>query len=152
MISRNKRKELILEILSDNDFSRSDFFLPTTDFNKQIINSLDPNFVYNDRFSILMETADIIIGPEKIKGFRIENIYGGKHLLKIKTRLHINDDMELYRKIENIKINFFDNKGNILKSNFEYPVDYKGFYLMCDYSFRDYLTPIYEYEILENFF
>ncbi len=151
MISRDRKKELLLEIISETNNFQQDAFLPIGNHEKnRIITNLDPNFIFQDRFSMQLESQEsFIIGPEKIKGFRIENI-DDKRILKVKTILHIDEWINDFKKIEIIKIYFFDMNGNVLNNSFDYDVSFKCFYLDCDYTFRDYLTPIYEYEILAS--
>ena len=125
--------------------------LPIDDNTKsQIITSLDPNFLFQDRFSLCLESETFKIGPDKIKGFRIESI-PGKRIIKVKTIMHIESWIKDFEQAEIIKIYFFDNEGNKIRNSFDYDVDFKCFYLECDYKFRDYMTPVFEYEIIENF-
>jgi hypothetical protein len=110
---------------------------------------LDPNFIFQDRFSLSLQSEKFKIGPDRIKGFRIESV-SGKRIIKVKTIMHIESWIKEFEQIEIVKIYFFDNNGNKMVNFFDYDVDFKCFYLDCDYKFRDYLTPIFEYEIINN--
>lgn len=149
MISRRRRKELLLEILSETEKIGKTIYLPNTDYRKdRIITNLNDDFVFQDKFCLVLEAENILIEPGRIKGFRIENV-NGHNLIKVKTFLHISDWIRDFEKIEIIKVYFFDAMNQTIKSSFDYDVAFKAFYLDCDYSFRDYLTPVYEYEIFE---
>jgi len=152
MSSRSRKHEILLEILSDKDFYHEQIVLPKsqTDAYRQdnIIYPIDNNFYYQNRFVVKMETEDFIIKSDRIKGFRIENS-GISKVLKIKTFLHVDEWVEDFQHVDIIKIYFFDMRGNLMKNSFDYDVDYKGFSLGCDYKFFDYLTPIFEYNILD---
>ncbi len=148
MISRDRRKELLLEIMSES--GHNNIFLPITDLSKkELLSNLDPHFVFQDKFCVHMESDNNVIGPERIKGFRID--YVGKHkVIKVKTRLFVEDWIKDFEKVDIIKIYFFDDAGNPMDNFFDYDVDFKCFYLDCDYQFRDYLTPVYEFYILDS--
>lgn len=151
MISRDRRKELLFEIMSESNHVSYDIYLPNINYEKNlIINNLDSNFVFQDKFCISMHMDDFTINPDRIKGFRIEQKQD-KRIIKVKTFLHIDSWLKDFEKIEIIKIYFFDSIGSPVKNHLDYDVDFKFFYLDCDYKFRDYLTPVYEYEILDNF-
>lgn len=145
---RTRRRELLLEIMNEKDFIQQDIFVPDSFVEeKKIIFSYDTSFILQDRFCLKMETKDFIVNPERIKGFKIETIEKRK-VIKVKTYLKINEWIKDFEKIEIIKIYFFDSYGNLLKNGFDYDVDYLDFTLECDYKFRDYLVPIFSYEIL----
>lgn len=148
-MSRTRRKEMLLEFISDKNFLKQDIFVPNS-FNseKNFQNNLDDNFIFQDKFCVKMETKNFVVNPDRIKGFKIEKDIIGK-IIKIKTYLQINEWLNDFKKIEIIKIYFFDNNGNILKNCFDYDVEYVDFKLECDYKFRDYLTPIFIYQILD---
>jgi len=149
MLSRDRRKELLFEIMSETSSGHSDIFLPSGDYTKtQIISHLDPNFFHQDRFCLELKSEEKTFGFNKIKGFRIDND-GQSQVIKIKTFLHIEDWLKDFEKIEIIKIYFFDSNGNLMRNSFDYDVDFKRFYLDCDYKLQDYLTPIYEYVIFD---
>ncbi len=150
MVSRERRKELLLEITSETNKINSDMYLPISDYTKsQLITSLDPNFIYQDKFSLSLQSESLKIGPDRIKGFRIENV-PGKRIIKVKTIMHIESWIKEFEQIDIVKIYFFDNNGNRIINFFDYDVDFKCFYLDCDYKFRDYLTPVFEYEIINS--
>ena len=148
MITRNRQKELLLEMMNDKDFIQQDIFLPNAFYEeKKFLMSFDPKFVLQDRFCDKMETDDFVVNPERIKGFKIETIEN-KKIIKIKTYLQVHEWLTDFQNIHIIKVYFFDGNGNILKNCIDYDVDYLDFSLECDYKFRDYLVPIFSYEIL----
>lgn len=147
MITRSRKKELLLEILYNKEYQQ-DIFLPESfKEEKKILLNFEKDFLLQDRFCVRMETENFFINPERIKGFKIENLEN-KKIIKIKTYLHIDDWIKDFEHIQIIKIHFFDSNGNILKNCFDYDVDFMGFSLECDYKFRDYLVPIFTYQIL----
>ena len=150
MISRDRRTELLFEIMSETKSGHSDSFLPIYDYNKsRIITKIDPNFILQDRFSLELKSAKKTLDHGRIKGFRIDS--DGEHqTIKVKTFLHIEDWLKDFRDIEIIRIYFFDYNGNVTNHSFDYDVDFKRFYLNCDYKLQDYLTPIYEYLIFDQ--
>ena len=148
MTTRFRKRELILEILNEKDFIQQDIFLPESfTEDKKLLLNFDKQFVLQDRFCVKMETDDFTVNPERIKGFKIISIEN-KHIIKVKTYLKINEWMQDFKNIHIIKIYFFDSNGNILKNCLDYDVDFMDFSLECDYKFRDYLVPIFTYEIL----
>lgn len=148
MITRSRKKELLLEIMSDKDFIQQDIFIPDSFIEeKKFLVNFDKKFILQDRFCVKMETDDFVVNPERIKGFKIENIEN-KKIIKIKTYLQVNEWINDFKNIHIIKIYFFDFNGNLLKNCLDYDVDYIDFSLECDYKFRDYLVPVFSYEIL----
>lgn len=148
MITRSRKKELLLEIMSDKDFIQQDIFIPDSFVEeKKFLVNFDKKFILQDRFCVKMETDDFVVNPERIKGFKIENIEN-KKVIKIKTYLQVNEWINDFKNIHIIKIYFFDFNGNLLKNCLDYDVDYMDFSLECDYKFRDYLVPVFSYEIL----
>lgn len=148
MINRNRRKELLLDIMSDPNFLQKQIFLPDAySSEKTFSTQLDNDFMFQDKFCVRMETLNFVINPERIKGFKIEKDDFGR-TIKIKTYIYVQEWFDDFQKIEIIKVYFFDNKGNILKNCFDYDVQYLDFKLECDYKFRDYLTPVFTYQII----
>jgi len=148
MITRSRKKELLLEIMSDKDFIQQDIFIPDSFVEeKKLLVNFDKKFIWQDRFCVKMETDDFVVNPERIKGFKIETIES-KKIIKIKTYLQVNEWINDFQNIHIIKIYFFDSNGNLLKNCLDYDVDYMDFSLECDYKFRDYLVPVFSYEIL----
>lgn len=149
MISRDRRKELLFEIMSATNTGHRDIYLPNREHSKlQIISNLDSSFIFQDKFCLHLQSEHKQISSEKIKGFRIDND-GERKIIKVKTFLHIEDWIKDFEQIDIIRIYFFDFHGNVTNNSFDYDVDFKRFYLDCDYKFQDYMTPIYEYEILD---
>lgn len=155
MTSRSRKSEILLEILSGKEFYNEEICLPKIadethlTFHQRTIFYNNPQYYYQNRFVVRMETDDLIIKSERIKGFKIETI-NNEMLLKIKTFMHIDEWLEDFKTVEIIKIYFFDIRGNMLKNSFDYDVNYKSFSLACDYKFADYLTPVFEYYILSD--
>ena len=148
MISRSRKKELLLEFMSDKEFIQQDIFIPDAFIeDKKLLLNFDTNYFLQDRFCVKMETDDFVVNPERIKGFKIEN-FENKKIIKIKTYLKITEWLKDFENVHIIKVYFFDSNGNILKNCIDFDVDYSGFSLECDYKFRDYLVPIFSYDIL----
>lgn len=148
MITRSRKKELLLEFMSDKDFIQQDIFIPDSFVEeKKLLINFDKKFIWQDRFCVKMETDDFVVNPERIKGFKIETIEN-KKIIKIKTYIQVSEWLKDFQNIHIIKIYFFDSNGNLLKHCIDYDVDYMDFSLECDYKFRDYLVPIFSYEIL----
>lgn len=148
MITRSRKKELLLEFMSDKDFIQQDIFIPDAFVEeKNLILNFDKKFIWQDRFCVKMETDDFVVNPERIKGFKIETVEH-KKIIKIKTYIQVSEWLKDFQGIHVIKIYFFDSNGNLLKNCLDYDVDYVDFSLECDYKFRDYLVPIFSYEIL----
>ncbi len=150
MVNRSRKKQILLEIMSEKEFLGKNIFLPSN-FNtdSSAINHYDSNYMLQDRFSVKMETETFVVNPERIKGFKIEKS-SDKRIIKIKSYLQVHEWIKDFEKVHIIKIFFFDSRGNILKNSFDYDVDFFGFNLECDYSYRDYLTPVFIYEILSR--
>lgn len=149
MISRDRRKELLVEILSESNTVGNNIYLPNRDFLKnRIVTNLNEEFIFQDKFSVLLKYDDVTIEPTRIKGFRIENL-NGHNFIKVKTYFHVSDWINEFKKIQIIKIFFFNAMNEVISNNLDYDVIFKSFYLDCDYQFRDYMTPVYEYEIFE---
>lgn len=148
MVTRSRKKELILEFMNEKDFIQQDIFLPDTfTEDKKFLLNFDSSFVLQDRFCVKLETDDFVVNPERIKGFKIQTILDEK-IIKVKTYLQVHEWITDFEKIHIIKIYFFDSKGNLLKNCLDYDVDYMDFNLECDYKFRDYLVPTFSYKIL----
>ena len=120
----------------------------------EVFNHLTSSILHNNelfvknRFSIELERSDgLKIDESRIKGFKIITSNGHK-VLMVKTYLHIKEWITDYEKVIIAKIAFLDNIGNEI-NNLDLDICFDGYFIECDYSLDDVVTPEFSYTILD---
>lgn len=105
----------------------------------------EKNFYMQDRFSLHLKNNESLISPEKIKGFNLTEINNVKSIL-IKSSLYIEEWVYEFKKMNSVKIYFYDKNGNIIRF-IDFDLEYVGYNIECDYFKHDILTPVFNYKI-----
>ena len=105
----------------------------------------EKNLYMQDRFTLHLKSDNLIISPERIKGFSITE-KNNNRLIFIKSNLYIEEWLDDFKKMNFVKIYFFDKNGNII-SFVDFDLEFIGYNNNCDYLNHDILTPIFNYKI-----